>query len=404
LAAIFSGCTLLTDIVITPRPADLTAAWKTPVPTSSPTLGVRPTPGDFTCPTGELPPILPDNAAEVIEIARLAPDGLSDVALSPNGSLMAILTEQEALLYSLDCSQEVAPIAIKEFGSLVGHALADESLALSFEEQGVQLWRLPEGAEGSALPAEARRLAFSPDGSLLATVGSDNALELWQVDTGERLHSVVLRRPAANLGFSPDGSTLAVELEGDLDDPVELWDVSSGELRQTFSWSERAGPIYFVRFAPDWGTLAWVSRATVLIMDAESGLEQAVLGHEDYVDALAYSPDGTLAAITSAAEVAGEFLSVVVLWDVDSGRETALLFHAEPITGLAFSPDGGVLATATLDGTIGLWEIVEAERVVRLGDQVDVSRSLFFALDGRLLISVSIGGRVQFWGLEAAVP
>jgi WD40 repeat protein len=347
---------------------------------------------------------LPENTADIIEIARIRPDALIEAALSPNGSLLAILTEQQALLYSLDCSQEALQIAIEDFGSLTGHALADESLALSFEEQGVQLWTLPEGEEGSALPAEARQLAFSPDGSLLATVGSDNALELWQVDTGERLHRVVLRRPAAGLGFSPDGDTLAVELEGDLDDPVELWDVSSGELLQTFSWSERAGPIYFVRFAPDWGTLAWVSRATVLIMDAESGLEQAVLGHEDYVDALAYSPDGTLAAITSAAEVAGELLSVVVLWDVDAARQTALLFHAEPITALAFSPDGRMLATATLDGRIGLWEIVEAERVVRLGDQVDLIRSLSFALDGRLLISVSIGDRVQFWGLEAAAP
>src|ERR1700728_3630902 len=74
--------------------------------------------------------------------------------------------------------------------------------------------------------ATTQGLAWSPDGSLLATFGGDTELQVWDARTGSLLASLAAPEPrAAGLAFSPDGSRLATALVGGR---ISLWDSRIG--------------------------------------------------------------------------------------------------------------------------------------------------------------------------------
>src|SRR5207249_2624548 len=94
-------------------------------------------------------------------------------------------------------------------------------------------------------------LAFSPDGRILATGGSDDngdpAALLWDVASGQL--KATLQGAGGSLAFSPDGKTLAAD--------DQLWDVVSGQLRATLQGDTKG--VTSLAFAPNGQTLATAS-------------------------------------------------------------------------------------------------------------------------------------------------
>ena len=85
-----------------------------------------------------------------------------------------------------------------------------------------------------------------------------------------------------------------------------------------------------------------------------AGREWATLdGHEGWVAAVAFSPDGTILAT-------GSHDQTIKLWDAATGRELATLRgHTGNVYTVAFSPDGSLLASGSLDGTVRLWDMAQ---------------------------------------------
>ncbi|MBM4072136.1 MAG: hypothetical protein FJ271_24900 [Planctomycetes bacterium] len=118
-------------------------------------------------------------------------------------------------------------------------------------------------------------------------------------------------------------------------------------------------------------------------------------GHSRDVVAVVFSPGGDLLASASKD-------GTVRLWDVNNGQQRKVFEgHKEPVVALAFSPAGKVLASASHDGTVRLWDIGNGRENHVLNGHKDSVVAVAFSPDGRLLASASHDKTVRVWDAAA---
>jgi WD40 repeat protein len=159
-------------------------------------------------------------------------------------------------------------------------------------------------------------VAFSPDGTRIASGGDDHTVRLWDADTS----------PMGTINIGDSGQPVGEPMTGHTD-----W-VSS------------------VAFSPDGKRIASSSGdGTVRVWDADSGqpVGQPMTGHTDAVFSVAFSPDGTRIA-------SGGNDNTVRLWDTDTGKPIGqpMTGHTDAVNAVAFSPDGMRIASGSGDRTV----------------------------------------------------
>ncbi len=198
------------------------------------------------------------------------------------------------------------------------------------------------------------------------------------------------------VAYSPDGSLLA---SGSADSFIQIWDTATSQPRLPFVLAESGGVVTALAFSPDGRLLASAHESGVVVLwDALSGVRLSrLIGHTDQVQVLAFHPTGQLLA---SASLDGS----VRLWDIPGGtpngealqnRETRTSY-----TSLAFSPDGHALAGGDSRGGISLWQTESRERIARLDDHRDRISGLSFTPDGKQLVSGSWDGHINLWDLR----
>jgi len=236
--------------------------------------------------------------------------------------------------------------------------------------------------------------AYSPDGTLIATVGMDDTLRLWDARTGRQRRVLTDHdRTVSGVAFSPDGTLLATS---SWDGTARIWDVRSGTCLRTLEGHGKE--VEAVAFAPDGRTVATAGDdRTVRIWDTDSGQVLRTLeGHEDNVYGLAYSPDGG-SLVSASAD------GTVRVWQASSGRLLRTLeAHEDTAENVAFSPDGGSFATAGWDGTVRIWDTASGTVRQSVTDTEHPAKTVAFSPDGTVLATGDGAGRVRFLNASTA--
>jgi WD40 repeat protein len=289
------------------------------------------------------------------------------------------------LLYEHD--DGVAAVAWSPDGSRLASAGKD-GVAKIWEARGGRTVVL----RGHSRPLHA--LAWSPDGRRLATAGSDGTVRLWNAETGTQ--EAVLKGhvgPVRAVTWSPDGALLA---SGGADRVVRLWDSSTGTQARSLRASQ--GAVWSLAWSPDGSSLAIASDdpggRVVRLADLAGKSLRRLDTVLNVLYALAWSPDGKRLAV---AELHG-----VGIWDPKAGKrlQSADTGGYHPLS-LAWSRDGSRLAYCGGERKFHLLSAATGEETNSLPDPTGDAVSFAWAPDGRLA-SGGGDGAVLLWDLKSA--
>ncbi|WP_017315129.1 nSTAND1 domain-containing NTPase [Mastigocladopsis repens] len=113
--------------------------------------------------------------------------------------------------------------------------------------------------------------------------------------------------------------------------------------------------------------------------------------HAKAVIGVTFSPDGKILASASADKT-------VKLWDTATGQVIQTLSgHTASVWGVSFSPDGKILASASRDKTVKLWDPATGKEIKTLSGHIDVVNGVSFSPDGKILASTSADKTVKLW-------
>jgi serine/threonine protein kinase/WD40 repeat protein len=359
----------------------------------------------------------------------------------------------------LDSPKKKRPIASAQFAPVRTFDVAADSLhvaVVSDESERVGIWKIAAREPMRYLDGHAggvNTVAFSPEGSRIASGGKDGKLRIWDAVTGKEILQRQAHRGFVHaLAFSPDGQWVAT-CGGD-DQTAKVWNANTGDLAQTV---EHPGYVANLAFSPDGTKIAaggcnqpfsqararsipFTGSCVVKVADATSGKQIASLeGHGWRTHMTRFSPTGNLIAsgcvggarlwdwstqsevfttndrVSFGAAVFSVSFSPdrrrlvtaganreAVVWDTSTGADLLALQHSERLRDATFSHDGRWLATGTTAGTVALWDATSGE--LYLARRAHTGSVLVrFTPDDRLLVSAGSGGLLKAWDVGELV-
>jgi WD40 repeat protein/basic membrane lipoprotein Med (substrate-binding protein (PBP1-ABC) superfamily)/DNA-binding SARP family transcriptional activator len=279
---------------------------------------------------------------------------LYGAGFSPSGSRLVTSSEDgTARVWNVALPHEVLSIPTAATPIRIAYSPDGSRLAVGYDGLGtVPLFNSTTGAllrsfEGHAEGSSVSGLAFSPDGSHLASSGSDNTAQVWRVSDGSRATPTLEHDGwVQDISYQPDGRML---YSGGIDTIIRQWDPSTGGLQRSILGISDS----ILSLAVDAGgkrLAAGDEGGLVNVLDISTQSVQALEGHGGAVFDVEFLPGQDRLASASAD-------GTIRIWDLAGDSAPMVLAgHDGPVLDIAPSPDGALLASASLDGTVRLWD------------------------------------------------
>ena len=312
------------------------------------------------------------DSLEVVKVFNDELESLSAVAMSPDGQMLAASHKFDIKLWQVSGSNLLH--------TFKGHTKAIQALTFSPDGQilasgskdgTVKFWRVSDGtliwslSEVPEFADSVFSIVFSPDGKMLiVTSGGNNTITLRRLSDGALIREFVGHDQAVvSVAFSPDGSLLA---SASWDYTVRLWQVNDGKVRYVLEGHN--DPVYGVAFSPDGKTLASVGNSETgkLWKVSDGTLLSDFPGNDDKgAWSIAFSPDGQMLASRG-------YLGDVKLISASSGKVLHTLSTGEGLLlSFFFSPDGRYLVTNA--GTISTTDSLGAVHLYGIPAEAEAS-------------------------------
>ena len=296
-----------------------------------------------------------------------------NMAFSPDGHKLAVALASGAIrIYAvppdlkLDLKLQISKSTASIFGIAFNHN--GRALAVSLSDGSVLLYQVSGLASGrtprtiqAANGKYASAVAFHPTQDLLAVSSQDGSVKVWDVsklfeDRANQPQSVTRytsahSKPALNLAFSPDGSYLA---SASADTFVTLSKGADKE-KQPKPLTGHKQQVNWLAFSPDGETLVSAGADSVILWDYRHGKSLQTLAPSNGHESARTVSFGR--GVSEGIVAVGYKEGTITLFDLNLHTQKTIMSPGPEVSAVSFSPDGALLAAATYADQLAVWRV-----------------------------------------------
>ena len=239
-------------------------------------------------------------------------------------------------------------------------SLDGKTLAIPYDNKVVQLWDFSTGSLIQTLGKDTKGRAYfctawSPSGEVLASGGS-TGLTLWDVKTGQAVDVLDTKDTLISLDWDPKGQLLAAGV-GAMSGEIMIYDTSA---RKVISTHKTEYGAYSLKWSPDGQMLAACDGSVIGLFSIDAKKLTELRGHTILISCLRWLPDGRVLASASRDRT-------IRLWDVQTLKQIATLEgHTNEVYEISVSSDGSLIASNSEDKTTRVWRTSTCSEVAKV--------------------------------------